>query len=568
MFRNANNASRKFGKEKTNILPVQHNQTKLTRNGGNVKSNSSLHTEVHTAEPKFSIYYDSEVEVHKVKKNHEAKQLGKVLENRENTKQLGKVHEHKENMAINMRSDKTTGAFPKTKNTGLSLRPSQVVGLNFKLTQGSNIPPPKPSRKDKPVVIPPPEEFAFYEDSPKPLSLSAENTPADSLVSEIDRGSSTCGISSQMKGIELSSAGVPSKKLVQVPFGELDISGKKKLSNRRPSTSSHEKDSEEDKENEAAVVTFNVLGDDVSPPVTQDSADSVDGLPTNCFAIPRSSMDKSRVSLHKQQEDDMCKLKEYAEDIFKYLAEQEKNFRPRPMYMHQQPDLAPHMRSMLVDWLVEVAIEYKLSDACLFMAVSYIDRFLSYNKIFRSKLQLLGTTAMFIAAKVEEIYPPESEEFVFITDNTYSKEQLLKMETFILIALDYRMTCVTPYTFFAKFVLDIEAPETVSNLALYLLELAMMEGGDILNYLPSVQAAASVALAAHTLMVGELWKIMFMKTTNYKYADLMPCMSTIKIIWAKAATHDQQAVRQKYLEPKVKAVASIPVCSTFPQDSQ
>ncbi len=43
----------------------------------------------------------------------------------------------------------------------------------------------------------------------------------------------------------------------------------------------------------------------------------------------------------------------------------------------------------------------------------------------RSKLQLVGTACMFIAAKYEEIYPPDVSEFVYITDDTYNKRQVL-----------------------------------------------------------------------------------------------------------------------------------------------
>ena len=50
----------------------------------------------------------------------------------------------------------------------------------------------------------------------------------------------------------------------------------------------------------------------------------------------------------------------------------------------------------------------------------------------RSKLQLVGTAAMFIASKYEEIYPPDVSEFVYITDDTYTKRQVLRMEHLVL----------------------------------------------------------------------------------------------------------------------------------------
>jgi cyclin A len=72
--------------------------------------------------------------------------------------------------------------------------------------------------------------------------------------------------------------------------------------------------------------------------------------------------------------------------------------RPKPGYMRKQPDITYAMRSILVDWLVEVAEEYRLQTETLYLAVSYIDRFLSFMSVVRAKLQLVGTAAMFIAA--------------------------------------------------------------------------------------------------------------------------------------------------------------------------
>ena len=56
------------------------------------------------------------------------------------------------------------------------------------------------------------------------------------------------------------------------------------------------------------------------------------------------------------------------------------------------------MRSILVEWLVEVAEEYNLELETLYLTISYLDRFLSVMSVLRGKLQLVGVTAMFIAA--------------------------------------------------------------------------------------------------------------------------------------------------------------------------
>lgn len=68
--------------------------------------------------------------------------------------------------------------------------------------------------------------------------------------------------------------------------------------------------------------------------------------------------------------------------------------------MKKQPDITNSMRAILVDWLVEVGEEYKLQNETLYLAVNYIDRFLSSMSVLRGKLQLVGTAAMLLASYV------------------------------------------------------------------------------------------------------------------------------------------------------------------------
>ncbi|KAJ1375545.1 Cyclin-like, partial [Sesbania bispinosa] len=141
----------------------------------------------------------------------------------------------------------------------------------------------------------------------------------------------------------------------------------------------------------------------------------------------------------------------YASDIFTYLRimEMEKKRRPIVDYMErvQRDTVTTSMRGILVDWLVEVAEEYKLLSDTLHLSVSYIDRFLSVNLVNKSRLQLLGVSSMLIASKYEEINPPNVEQFCNITDNTYTKSEVVKMEADILKSLKFEMGNPTVITF-------------------------------------------------------------------------------------------------------------------------
>jgi hypothetical protein len=97
------------------------------------------------------------------------------------------------------------------------------------------------------------------------------------------------------------------------------------------------------------------------------------------------------------------------------------------------------MRSILIDWLIEVHLKFKLVPESLYLTVNLIDRYLEKEQVNRQKLQLVGVTAMLIACKYEEIYPPIVKDFVYITDNAYTKEEILEQEHRMLRVLDFNI---------------------------------------------------------------------------------------------------------------------------------
>ena len=74
-------------------------------------------------------------------------------------------------------------------------------------------------------------------------------------------------------------------------------------------------------------------------------------------------------------------------------------------YMKKQPNVTNSTKAILADWLVDVGEEYKLQNETLHLTVNYLDRFLSSMSVLRGKLQLVGTAAMLLASKFEEIDP-------------------------------------------------------------------------------------------------------------------------------------------------------------------
>merc|ERR1719369_1819606 len=242
---------------------------------------------------------------------------------------------------------------------------------------------------------------------------------------------------------------------------------------------------------------------------------------------------------------DIFTAPEYFEDIYKYLRQSEVKRLPKSNYMTKQPDISHSMRSILVDWLVEVAEEYKLHTETLYLAVSYIDRFLSYMSVQRAKLQLVGAACMFIASKYEEIYPPDVGEFVYITDDTYTKKQVLRMEHLVLKVLGFDLSVPTTHLFVNKYCQIFNMDEKSLHLATYLNELSLLDGETFMRYPPSILAASSVALARHTLG-REAWSDSMVELSGYLLDDLKDCLVALHQTFVEAETNPQQAIRDKY----------------------
>jgi len=266
---------------------------------------------------------------------------------------------------------------------------------------------------------------------------------------------------------------------------------------------------------------------------------------------------------HKPESVDVFSVPEYSEDIYSYLRQSEVKYMAKHNYMSKQPDINQGMRTILVDWLVEVGEEYKLQTETLYLAVSYIDRFLSYMSVQRAKLQLVGTAAMFIASKYEEIYPPDVGEFVYITDDTYNKRQVLRMEHLVLKVLGFDLSGPTANVFLSQMCQWSKSPEKVQHLAMYLCELSLLDGETFLTYQPSQVAAASLCLARHALSreseLKETWPEQLAKLTGYPCEELKDCVLSLHSAWSQAGESPQQAVRDKYRSTKYHGVSDLEV---------
>ena len=125
----------------------------------------------------------------------------------------------------------------------------------------------------------------------------------------------------------------------------------------------------------------------------------------------------------RDAEDPLC-VTSYVEDMYNYFRSKETSTSVRPVFMEAQPHINERMRSILVDWLVEVHLKFKLVPETLYLTINLIDRYLERKEVSRPKLQLVGVTSLLIASKYEEIYPPELRDLVYICDRAYTRSEV------------------------------------------------------------------------------------------------------------------------------------------------
>ncbi|CAL0315481.1 unnamed protein product [Lupinus luteus] len=262
----------------------------------------------------------------------------------------------------------------------------------------------------------------------------------------------------------------------------------------------------------------------------------------------------------------------YACDIYKHLRASEAKKRPSTDFMERiQKDIDISMRAILIDWLVEVAEEYRLLPETLYLAVNYIDRYLSGNAVNRQKLQLLGVACMMIASKYEEICAPRVEEFCFITDNTYLKEEILQMESSVLCYLKFEMTAPTTNCFLRRFIRAAQDVDEVPSLQLecltnYIAELSLLEYS-MLCYAPSLIAASAVFLAKFILFPSKKpWSSTLLHFTQYRPSDLCRCVKDLHRLCCNRPAYNLPAIQEKYSQHKYKYVVKKYCPPSIPQE--
>ena len=257
---------------------------------------------------------------------------------------------------------------------------------------------------------------------------------------------------------------------------------------------------------------------------------------------------------------DLQSAEEYQEEIIPYLISLEYKKRINPNYMLNQNDINEKMRMILIDWLIEVHLKFKLLPETLFLTINFIDRYLQNNQTKRDKLQLIAVSSLLIACKYEEIYPPEISSFVYITDNAYKKEDILNYEIKILEDLEYDLTYPTIHRYLeiVSIKLGLSYDKTFYNKMMCLSELCLSKLIFYnFTYLELVLACALFLFEKNFFMTQSVIKNFNLREDYQKLEKINNCIFEIKKLleFMNENKNIFKGVRQKYALEKYGCIS-------------
>jgi hypothetical protein len=162
-----------------------------------------------------------------------------------------------------------------------------------------------------------------------------------------------------------------------------------------------------------------------------------------------------------------------------------------------QTEIRDTSRAFLLEWIIDVHRKFRLQPECLYVTRHVIDQYLSRKQIQKQQLHLIGVTTLLIASKYEEIYPPDLRDYLAISENKFTRQQVIAMEKEILTSLGFILTAPSSYSFLKRFahLSEIYSDKEVFFFAQYLQEVALLDAS-LLRFRPSEIAAASLILAS------------------------------------------------------------------------
>lgn len=266
--------------------------------------------------------------------------------------------------------------------------------------------------------------------------------------------------------------------------------------------------------------------------------------------------DKAKLlSVDRENYSDVFNIGIFAQDIFDYYKRREKMFQIPDYLKAKSSKITPIMRAILVDWMVEIQENFELNHETLYLAVKLSDLFLAREPQEKEMLQLVGAASVFIASKFDERCPPLIEDFTYICDNSFNREQFIEMEMEILRKIDFDLGIPISYRFLRRYSKVAKTAMPTLTLARYILEMSLMEYS-LVTKRDSIIAAAALFIAMKMSKDG-VWEGEVVQSSGYTVEDLKEMIVALNTMLHARPISQLNTIRSKYSHVVFHEVAKI-----------
>jgi len=217
------------------------------------------------------------------------------------------------------------------------------------------------------------------------------------------------------------------------------------------------------------------------------------------------------------------------------------------------------MRSLLIDWIISICERLSISDDALYLSIYLIDRFLIASTISSTKIQLVGVTALLIAAKYEEVLCPDIASFIMLIDHAYTDEDIKRAEKYMLHVLGYKIEYVNPLIFLRRASKANNYEMVSRKMGKYFLEI-MMVYPQFLGFSKNVIGSTAMYLS-RKICRTDVNRNLFNLYTNAGREEMKGCLNELTRIiyqeikyenvenkYAKASMHEVSIKARRYAQ--------------------
>lgn len=225
---------------------------------------------------------------------------------------------------------------------------------------------------------------------------------------------------------------------------------------------------------------------------------------------------------------DPIMVSEYADELFNDLRDNEYKYGVDPISIKEtQTEFTWDDRKSLVQWIIKLHYRFRMTLETLYLTVNIVDRFLSSKPVSSTKIELIGATALFIAAKYEEVHPPNMQQLIYCCGDKFDANTVREAESYIITTLNFELNFAGPLSFLRRISKADLYDFQIRTFAKYFLEITLMDHrfiGSPMSWL----AVGATYISKKLIDPSSVWTDEHIFYGGYTEEQLKPLIPVIK----------------------------------------